>query len=186
MAAQEVLVRNADRMMTSAAARRDGIHLTFADGRSGVIPYADLPEIKHEADLKSIALPNPYELVLTDVRGQAFEVPWDFARHYCDPSYRPRVQAVAARGRQSMGDRVRQMRMDAGMTQGQLATAAGIGRITLVRLEKGEQSPRYETLVSLSRALGLPLAELLLAGSGGLTRLQGRRGSRDTYCFSID
>src|SRR3990172_1216694 len=98
MAAQEVLVRNADRMMTSAAARRDGIHLTFADGRSGVIPYADLPEIKHEADLKSIALPNPYELVLTDVRGQAFEVPWDFARHYCDPSYRPRVQAVAARG----------------------------------------------------------------------------------------
>ena len=63
-----------------------------------------------------------------------------------------------------MGDRVRQMRMGAGMTQGQLATAAGIGRITLVRLEKGEQSPRYETLVAIARALGRAVGEMVGAG----------------------
>ena len=38
--------------------------------------------------------------------------------------------------------------------------------MTLVRIEKGEQSPRYETLVALALALGLPLAELLLADPG--------------------
>ena len=40
-----VLVRNADRMMTAADPKKDGIHLTFADGRRGIIPFADLPEI---------------------------------------------------------------------------------------------------------------------------------------------
>jgi len=46
------------------------------------------------------------------------------------------------------------------------ALNAGIGRVTLVRIEKGEQSPRYETLIALSRALGLPLADVLPADSG--------------------
>ena len=47
------------------------------------------------------------------------------------------------------------------MTQEQLATAAGIGRVTLVRIENGERSPRYETLVALGGALGRPVGELL-------------------------
>jgi len=42
-----------------------------------------------------------------------------------------------------------------------LATAAGIGRITLARVENGQQSPRYETLVALAGALGWPVAELI-------------------------
>jgi DNA-binding XRE family transcriptional regulator len=91
------------------------------------------------------------------------EIPWDFARHYCDPAYRPRVEAVAERGRLSLGERVREMRTAAGMTQYQLAFAAGIGRVTLVRLESGEQSPRYETLVAIARALGRPVGELVAA-----------------------
>jgi len=149
--------------MTAATARKDGIHLTFADGRRGVIPFRDLPEIKTEANLESIELPNPHELVLRDSQGGISEIPWDFARNYCDPSYRPRVEVVAARGRQSLGERIRQMRSATGMTQQQLSSASGIGRVTLVRLEKGDQSPRYKTLVAISRALGRPLAELLTA-----------------------
>ena len=158
---QEVLVKNADRMMTAASAAKDGIRLTFADGASGVIPYLDVPEIGRRENLKSIALPNPYELVLTDSNGATHEVPWDFARHYCDPSYRPRVEFVAERGRLSLGTRVREIRMAAGMTQEQLASAAGIARVTLVRLESGEQSPRYDTLVAIAEALGEPVANVL-------------------------
>jgi len=150
-------------MMTVAVARRDGIHVTFADGANGVIPYAELAESKDGSKLESIELPNPYALVLRDSQGGSSEIPWDFARHYCDSAYRPRVEAVAARGRQSIGERIRQMRTAAGMTQQQVASAAGIGRVTLVRLERGAQSPRYQTLVAVSQALGQPLAELLLA-----------------------
>jgi len=147
--------------MTVAAASEDGIRVTFADGCSGAIPFRDLPEIGELSKVKSIELPNPYELVVTDSGGAKHEIPWDFARHYCDPAYRPRVEALAERGRLSVGQRVREMRTAAGMTQEQLSSAAGIGRVTLVRLEGGEQSPRYETLAAIARALGRPMAELL-------------------------
>jgi len=160
-----VLVRNADRMMTSAERTKDGVRLTFADGRRGIIPFADLPEIEDLSNLESIELPNPYAVILRNRQGGTVEITWDFARHYCDPSYRPRSEAVAAAGRQSIGNRIRRLREAAGMTQAELSSRSAIGRVTLVRIENGEQSPRYETLIALSRALGLPLAELL-ADSG--------------------
>ena len=157
-----VLVRNADRMMTSANPKKDGIHLTFADGCRGIIPFADLPEIEDLSNLESIELPSPYAVMLRNRQGDTVEIPWDFARHYCEPSYRPRVQTVAAAGRQSIGSRIRRLREAAGMTQEEMSSRAGIGRVTLVRIENGEQSPRYETLIALSGALGRPLAELLV------------------------
>jgi DNA-binding XRE family transcriptional regulator len=161
---QEVLVKNADRMMTSAIPRSDGIYLTFADGASGLLPYSDVPEIGKCENLCGVELPNPYQLVLTDSGGTGHEIPWDFARAFCDSSYEPRVEAVAERGRLALGGRIRWMRLAAGMTQEELASAAGIGRVTLVRLESGEQSPRYETLVALAGALGRPVGELLGVG----------------------
>ena len=39
------LVKNAERMMSSASVLEDGIELTFVDGCSGFIPFGDLPEI---------------------------------------------------------------------------------------------------------------------------------------------
>ena len=100
---QAVIVKNADRMMTSAGLLDDGIELSFADGRSGLIPFADFPEIKARDALSSIELPNPYEMVLETAGGERIEIPWDFARHYCDESYRPTVEAIAMQGRQAIG-----------------------------------------------------------------------------------
>ena len=156
-----ILVKNAERMMTSADLKADGITLIFADGCKGLIPFADLPDIQDPTNL-DIELPNPYELILRDPQGRTIELPWDFVRHYCDEAYRPRVEAVATAGRQSVGNRVRQFREAAGMTQERLAGIAGIGRVTLVRIEKGEQSPRYETMVALAKAMGRPVADLLV------------------------
>jgi len=148
-------------MMTVASTSQDAIRVTFADGCSGEIPFRNLAEIGDVSKVTSIELPNPYELVVTDSEGEKHEIPWDFARHYCDPAYRPRVEAIAERGRLSLGERIREMRTAAGMTQEQLSSAAGIGRVTLVRLESGEQSPRYETLVAIARALGRAPADLM-------------------------
>jgi len=155
-----ILVANADRMMTAASPRTDGIELTFADGAGGLIPYADIPEVGDASKLESIALPNPYVIVLRNRAGGDTEIPWDFARNYCDASYRPRIEAIATEGRQAIGARIRALRAEAGMTQQTLASRAGIGRVTLVRVEKGEQSPRYETIVALAKALGRPFADL--------------------------
>ncbi len=162
-----VLVKNADRMMTSANALQEGIELTFADGCRGLVPFADIPEVKGLADIVSIELPNPYELVLRNSQSETFDFPWDFASHYCDPAYRPRVEAVRAMGRQTLGRRMRQLRESARMTQAELAAAAGIGRVTMVRIESGEQAPRYETLVALAAAIGRPVGDLIAGEAVG-------------------
>ena len=160
-----VLVKNADRMMTSIEPRKEGIEITFADGQRGFIPFVDIPEVNEFENLRSVELPNPYEVVLHTVAGETAELPWDFVRHYCDDSYRPSVEVVALAGRRSIGARIRQFRESAKLTQEALAQAAEIGRVTLVRIESGEQSPRYETLVSLAQALGRPMGEVVGSGA---------------------
>lgn len=157
-----VLVKNANRMMMAASLLEDGIELSFADGCKGLIPFVDIPEIRQRAALSSLALPNPYKIVLDTVRGERVELPWDFARHYCDESYRPTVEAIAMRGRGTLGERIRRLRESAGSTQGALAGAANIGRVTLVRIENGEQTPRFKTLEAIAQALGIRVPELLL------------------------
>ena len=152
--------------MTSANPFEEGIGVAFADGCRGLVPFADIPEVKALRDLVSIELPNPYQLVLRNSRGETVDIPWDFARHYCDASYRPRVEAIGALVRHTIGSRVRELREAARMTQEELASAAEIGRVTLLRIEKGEQSPRYETLMALAGALGRPVADLLAAAAG--------------------
>ena len=161
MARLAVHVKNADRMMTRAKASDQGIELAFADGCTGMISFGDIPEIGSLSNLDDMELPNPYEVVLRNRRGETVELPWDFARHYCDPSYRPRIESVAAAGRSSLGDRIRRLRESQRMTQEELAKAAGIGRVTLVRIENGDRSPRYATLMTLAKALGHATADLL-------------------------
>ena len=157
-----VLVKNANRMMTVASLLKGGIELSFADGSTGLIPYADVPEIKERVAVSSLELPNPYEMVLETAQGERIEIPWDFARHYCDASYRPTVEAIAMRGRQTLGQRIRQFRESAGLTQEALARAANIGRVTLVRLERGGQTPRFKTLDAIAKALKIRVPELLV------------------------
>ena len=155
---QSTLVKNADRMMLSATARAEGIELSFADGRGGLVPYA---EISEGLTVASLELPNPYELILTAESGQRMELPWDFARHYCDESYQVRVESLALAGRQALGQRIRHHRKAAGLTQDALALTAGVGRATVIRLEKGERIPRFKTLTALATALHQDVQELL-------------------------
>ena len=157
-----VLVKNANRMMTGASLLEDGIELSFADGAKGRIPYSDLPEIGVRPTLSTLELPNPYEMVLKTAQGATIEIPWDFARHYCDASYRPAVEAKAMRGRHTLGRRIRRLRNSAGLSQDALARAAGIGRVTVARLEKGEQTPRFRTLNAIAKGLGVRVSELLV------------------------
>ena len=157
-----VLVKNANRMMTTASLLDDGIELSFADGHRGLIPYGEVPELRDRRGISGLELPNPYEMVLQTAGGEKVEIPWDFARHYCDATYRPTIEAIATLGRHTIGERVRRYRESAGLTQLALARAADIGRVTLVRLEKGEQSPRFKTLKAVAGALGMETPDLLV------------------------
>ena len=112
--------------------------------------------------LTGLEIPNPYEVVLTTANGERVEIPWDFARHYCDATYRPIIETLAMQGRRTLGGRIRQVRESAGLIQVALAELADIGRVTLVRLERGEQSPKFKTLETIATALGIGVPELLV------------------------
>lgn len=171
-----------DSMMTAASLLNHGIELSFADGAKGFIPFSDLPEIGEPKTLSTLELPNPYKMILKTDQGQPVEIPWDFARHYCDRSYRPAVEAIAIQGRKSLGQRIRRLRKSAGLSQDALAREAGIGRVTLARLEKGGQTPRYKTLVGVAKGLGVDVSDCywsrnLYASDRGVgRRFDGLRG----------
>lgn len=64
------------------------------------------------------------------------------------------------RPRQVSGDRLRKARNDAGMTQAQLARAAGVSERNIVRWENNQHTPRIEHLIAISKATGTPMEEL--------------------------
>ena len=135
-----VKVANAERMIIAVTPDVDGVKASFADGCNGKIPFKSIPEIKDRSGLDAVELPHPYETILTTTRDEKVELPWDFVRHYCGQTYRPRMELIAAEGKQLLGARARALREAAGMTQEALATAAGIGRATIIRLENGRHA----------------------------------------------
>ncbi|MFB6285729.1 MAG: helix-turn-helix domain-containing protein [Candidatus Bipolaricaulia bacterium] len=152
-------VHGAERMVTAARLTSSGLYVRFADEREGVIPFRDL-KLSGEAD--HVMLPRPHVIEIHLADGSVEEVPWDFARHYADDGYRARSEALAQRGRQVFGDRLKALRVESGLTQASLAGRAGINRVTIARIESGEQLPRYQTLSALAEALGLPIERLLV------------------------
>ena len=156
-----VKVKNADRMIIAVTPSEEGVSANFADGHSGMVPFRDIPEIQGLSELNTVELPNPYEVILTTAQNDRVELPWDFVRHYCDLTYRPRMELIAAQGRQTLGSRVRGLREASGLTQEALAQAAGIGRITLIRLENGRHIPKLGTLRAIAHVLEEPVEDLL-------------------------
>jgi transcriptional regulator with XRE-family HTH domain len=56
---------------------------------------------------------------------------------------------------QTFGERLRQLREGAGLTQPELAGKAGMHRMGVAKLEQGVRQPSWDTVQRLARALGL-------------------------------
>lgn len=65
-----------------------------------------------------------------------------------------------------LGQQVRALRNERGLSQAQLAEAAGTSEEWIRRIERGARSPSFDTLEALSAALGVTVARLF-AGFGG-------------------
>lgn len=64
-----------------------------------------------------------------------------------------------------LGERIKQLRTAAGMSQADLARAVGISQNAVSMWEKGErQSPRGDSLLKLARALGVEPGSLFEVG----------------------
>jgi transcriptional regulator with XRE-family HTH domain len=62
---------------------------------------------------------------------------------------------------QAFGKVLREVRLEAGLTQEQLGLEAGLRRTFVSLLELGEQQPTLTTIIKLSEALGTPPSELI-------------------------
>ena len=60
-----------------------------------------------------------------------------------------------------LGARLRQLRLEAGLTQAELARRTGIHRPNIARVEAGRHTPSLETLSRLATAIGVPPTRVL-------------------------
>ncbi|PWI45957.1 helix-turn-helix transcriptional regulator [Streptomyces sp. ICBB 8177] len=72
----------------------------------------------------------------------------------------PPPDDLVLRQRQAVGDRIRLLRRERGLTQEQLAERSGLDRKTVSRAENGRYSMPLDHLVMMARALGVHLADL--------------------------
>jgi DNA-binding XRE family transcriptional regulator len=60
-----------------------------------------------------------------------------------------------------LGARLRALRLEAGLTQAELARRTGIKRPNIARVEAGRHTPSLETLARLASAIGVPTTRVL-------------------------
>ncbi|WP_078965059.1 helix-turn-helix domain-containing protein [Streptomyces aureocirculatus] len=63
--------------------------------------------------------------------------------------------------REAFGHRVREHRLSAGLSQEELAEAAGIHRTYVSSLERGQRNVSLDNIIALARALKVDAAQLL-------------------------
>ncbi|MFV8165302.1 helix-turn-helix domain-containing protein [Mycobacterium sp. 134] len=74
----------------------------------------------------------------------------------------PERAAVWANRRETVGSRIRQLRLERGLTQEALAIRSGVTRNVLINVELGRRSLLFERLYDLADALEVPVTELLV------------------------
>lgn len=62
---------------------------------------------------------------------------------------------------QELGENIRKIRKLKGFSQQNLADEIKVDQKTISRIEKGDLSPKFETLVAISKALSINLSQLL-------------------------
>jgi len=63
-----------------------------------------------------------------------------------------------------LGARLKELRLEAGLTQAELARRTGIHRPNIARVEAGRHTPSLETLSRLTVAIGVPATRVFEKG----------------------
>lgn len=74
--------------------------------------------------------------------------------------------AARKRGRQTIAQSLRDLRKASKMTLIDLAARSGLAPSTLSKIEKGQMSPTYDTILSLAEGLNVDISELVTGGRG--------------------
>lgn len=138
-----------------------GLEVWFADGLRSTMSAEDVREraggwptgVDLDEDAQTVVLRRP--------DGGVYPMPWDGFRFRADASYRAAMQAFALDTVQTIGRRIRRWRKHLGWTQAALTDAAGLSRITLSRIENGNQEATLPTLRAIAAAMGVGVGEMM-------------------------
>ncbi|MFT0533892.1 helix-turn-helix domain-containing protein [Castellaniella hirudinis] len=70
------------------------------------------------------------------------------------------TEAQTQAQKSALAERLKALRLQRGLTQGQVTTASGISTPTLSKIENGQLSPTYDVLLRLAHGLGVDVAAL--------------------------
>lgn len=85
-----------------------------------------------------------------------------------------------------VGERIRRLRTQRGVSLGSLATAARLGKGTLSELERGLRNPTLDTLFAITTALGVPLGAVLIDGDSDSDGDPDAASKRSVHGAAVD
>ncbi len=77
-----------------------------------------------------------------------------------------------------VGENLRRLRTQRGLSLEKLAKASGVSRAMLGQIELGQSAPTINVLWKIARALGVPFSTLITHRGGGTTRVMSREGAK--------
>ena len=98
---------------------------------------------------------------VTQASGKKYEVPWDRVLHEAEAAYPYFRGRLSMKRPSEIGRKIKELRETKGLTQDQLARAAGLLRPNLARIEAGKHRPTMDTLEKIAAALKVPVVDLI-------------------------
>ena len=118
--------------------REDRFIVTFDSGKEYSFPRSSL-EVDDGSELVNIQLDRKrFFFRVTQASGNRYEIPWDRAHHEAEPAY-PYFRGRTGRTKtpRAIGATIRKLREAKGRTQEKLASAVGMMRNNISRIEGG-------------------------------------------------
>ena len=149
------ILPNADRHLEEVALSTDGrrVIFLFENGEGYSIARKDLPRDDGTPITSIQIFDHRGAVALVQASGETYDLPWDSIKHYAHGGRQKK---------QTIGLILKKLRGERGLTQENLAKAAGLSRVHLTRLENGISTPTLTTLLKLTHILGVLPKELEL------------------------
>lgn len=90
------------------------------------------------------------------------------------------------RSKEEVGAYLRTLRIDAGLSQEELAAELGVGQAAVSRIESGERSVSARTLIVLADRYGVPASQILKDEEDALALLRAGDGDPEAVNAAIE
>ncbi len=142
------------------------ICVVFEDDLEGEISIneLDLPAPLKEIDQEHLKSTKGLEVRFIYETGSSEVFPSDYFRYKLDDNYQKKTRSNQEQELKKLGRKIKELRKARDLSQQELARRAGIGRVTLSRLENGKQSPRFQTVTAIAGTLDITLQKLIIPG----------------------